>query len=275
MKNISVLFVLIFIITYLIGCGTKEIQSQWTENEIIIDGDFSEWNDIPIKVLSDDPNIYMRVLNNNEYLYIMAGFSDQVLARMFQRNGVTLWLDNRAKKKKEFGIIYKSDIDIPNSIIRDNPFRRGDPSNSQSRFTRQPSRVPEGLSIIDEDGHIIQLGVMPKGPLGNIKVVREAYNVEFMIPLEVSDKTPYAVDASPGAKVSLGLEMDLLSKEEREMMEKRMSEMGGRGGMSGMGDRGSREGMGGKSGGGMGDRGGMQMPANKQLWINIFLAADE
>ena len=109
MKNLLILGVMLPVLISLTGCKSKEIQSKWTGEEILVDGIISEWESFPIEYF-ENPRIHLSAVNNADNLYVRIGFADQALAGMFMRTGITLWFDKNAKKKKLFGLRYRAPV---------------------------------------------------------------------------------------------------------------------------------------------------------------------
>jgi len=255
--------VIILSLTCFFNCRTKETHSNWKDNRILVDGDVSDWGNIPI-ILFEKSDIHMRIINDSEYFYCTVGFRDQTLAQMFKINGITLWLDRKAKNKRDFGIIYRSDIPIDDDMQRDKEFMGKIPPEQKARLEKMQKDIPKGIFVIDKNGYVIPLS-LAYGPICALELKNGIYNMEFMIPLKITKDNPYAINTSMGEKMSLGIEMDIFSKKEREKLLGDMDRMGGPGGGGPGGGRGP-------GGGGRGDD-FRKIPEKQELWIKIVLAS--
>ena len=68
MKNRLILVIIILAMTALYGCKNTQVQSQWSNNSIKIDGIDSDWQGMPL-LYSEDLNASIGLTNDEEYLY--------------------------------------------------------------------------------------------------------------------------------------------------------------------------------------------------------------
>lgn len=266
MKNLFTLSIITLSIISFGGCKNKEVQSRWTDQTLSIGGNTAEWENIPVQ-LFENPNIDVRLGNNTDNLYVMVGLDNQFLTRMFHRTGITMWLDKNSKKKKEFGIRFRGAI--PREMNENVPPER------RERFKKlqEQKEIKEGISIVTKNGNEIVLPPGSFGPSGAVSYNAGLSKIKFVIPLQKTGNTPYAVDVSPGGKFNLGVEMGQMSQEDLERMREQRGGMRGEGGIGGMGGRGGMGGGGRR--GGMGRPGGMEGQGTMQktdLWVTVLLA---
>ncbi|OPX35134.1 hypothetical protein B1H10_01960 [candidate division KSB1 bacterium 4484_188] len=89
------------------GCSGEKLHSQPKMNKIEVDGRDADWSDYKTNYYEkENMRIVLGVVNDDSSINILIRFRDFRLARMFERRGVTLWLNSENKKKKTLGIHY-------------------------------------------------------------------------------------------------------------------------------------------------------------------------
>ena len=277
--------------------AAEKIQSSPTGDRIVIDGDPSDWEGIPVTYLEDSLRV-SATAHDNDNLYLMYRFADEGLARTILMRGVTLWINGNGKSKKkneQFAVRYPGSVQIAEHFDEQEP--REDRYRARSDGTETPDRrgpPPELASMRQEPGKltVIRMGVKetiaesdPDGPTAASNFNQGLYFYELKIPFaSIGDKVS---QASPAEKrrVSVGVEIGGMTEAELETMQAAikggMGEMGAQGGRGGgIGGRpaGSLgEGGMGTPGGGMGGRG--SAPRNRLMpeitWLSITMAASE
>lgn len=256
------------------GCSGEKLHSQPKMNKIEVDGRDADWSDYKTNYYEkENMRIVLGVVNDDSSINILIRFRDFRLARMFERRGVTLWLNSENKKKKTLGIHYINEASKYMAPPAVGGFRERSgehpPMENMRRFRGTFSFIKEG--------------VYEKIPAGGLDGVAAAADVregtfcyEYEIPLRANTASSLALTAGPGDAIKLGIEIPPLSEEERQKLKEWMKEKGG-GGMRGKirgGAGGSRRG--GRMGGG-GMRGvapGRQMPdiEGKEFWMTVLLS---
>ena len=66
-------------------------------------------------VYFEDSGVQLGLRNDSQNLYILFRFGNQAWARAIRMGGLTLWLDNSGKKKKDIGIRYNGGPSFPDS----------------------------------------------------------------------------------------------------------------------------------------------------------------
>jgi len=248
------------------GCGSIELDSQWKEREIIIDGKSSDW--LGSLYFFEGEDISVGFLNDESDLYVCLIAAEPTILAQIMMQGFTAWFDPAGGKEKTFGIRFP----LGRQALRDrdmdirmrNRDREQDPQEIQQRFLESQT----DLEIIGpgEDKRI----KMPIKEAEGIDIKVEASSgmlvYELRVPFRSSDQHPYAIGVQPGDGISVGLE---IPKMDRNALRNRM---GGRG-SGGMGmPGGGRGGMGGGRGGMDGGR-RPRMPNGLNVWVSLQLAA--
>ncbi len=250
------------------GCRTLQVESQWRDREITIDGNSDDW--LGALYYFEDERISVGFLNDESHIYLCLISENPMIRAQVMGQGLTLWFDPEGGKQKTFGIHYpigRQGLGNQENLMR----MRGeelDREELREAFERSMTELeilgpgesePKRMPIEEAKGIDIKLK-----PSSGLLVY------EIKVPLLRSEQYPYAVGARAGGSIGIGLEipkMDLSAMRER---------MGGRrpqgGGMPPGG--GGRGGMGGRGGGrGMPGGRGPQMPKGLKVWVTVQLAS--
>lgn len=259
----------------LAGCKTQEMQTDWSAVPVQVDGEMTGWDGMTVTYF-EDIGVQLGLCNDSENLYILFRFSDQTWARAIRMGGVTLWLDNSGKKKKDFGIRYTGGPSL-SELQKMRPSSEGGfweslTPEQQQRLADMQAATADQITIIDKksDQKITLPANGSRGPAVSFASPQGIYTYEFSIPLQKSDVFAYAIGAQPGQTICLGLEWGGISMSDRQRMRQ---EMGGgmRGGGGGGGMGGGRRGGGGRGGSRGGSR--IQPPEKQELWVKTLLAS--
>ena len=251
-------------------CKNQEVQSHWSVEPVRVDGQMTDWAGVPTTYF-EDSGVQLGLCNDAKNLYVLFSFNDPNWARAIRMGGLTLWLDNSAKKKKDFGLRYTggpppSEMQKPGMAGEGGFWDRLTPEQKQRLMQRQAAMADQ-ITVIDKkmDQAITLPSDSSRGPAVSFGTPQGIYTYEFRIPLQEKDKGYYAIGAQPGQTISLGLEWGGIEMRDRQQM---MRERGG--GMMGGGPPGGRMG-----GGRGGSRGGPPMqPLEKQeVWVKTLLAS--
>ncbi|MBN2541707.1 hypothetical protein JXI42_02475 [bacterium] len=287
-NNISYLLIILIILGGLIlaGCRELRIESLWNNNDIIIDGNYNDWEDVQARFLEDE-KIVIGFQNDAENLYCMVRFTDLDLLWKIQNLGATIWI-NKEDEKKENGICYIGSENYTEDVIFEEVVMKNIPDKRQSPMDNFLSKYNQELP---DYGNILVLENILKtefpedretGYSASSKNHNGVFCYEYRIPL------PNGVEKVD--KIALGLETGGFNHENSGAIgEKRngMGRMGGGmpGGGLGMGGGSGMAGSPGMGPGG-GDRGqppdGTNNRENRrkrlekqEIWFKISLASNK
>jgi hypothetical protein len=303
--GIAVLIISLTVIGGLDAAAAEKIESSPTGDRIVLDGDPSDWEGVPITYLKDSLHV-SAIAHDNDNLYVMYRFADEGLARRLLMRGVTLWIngDGKTKKKKEeFAVRYPGSEQIAEQFADEDP--RGERYRAETEGSDTYGRggaSPSLASIRQVPGQItvIRRGIKETGDEKDTAgpTAASAFNEGvFCYELKISfaDIGGKIVDASPSKnrKVAIGVQIGGMTQAEMESLQAAMKEttgsMGGQGGRggggmgsgppSGMGGGGlggmggGMSGMGGMGGGGRGGGGGdMRNRMDPEIeWLSVTL----
>ncbi len=252
--------ILILFLFLLVGCSNSklELNSNWRDREITVDGKNTEWRGAML--FFEEDNISVGLFNDENYLYICMIAEDQFVRIQMMRQGFTLWFDPDGGKEKTFGIKYplgmqasgrgmrrdEQNLERPLQALRRPIIELGILGPGKDELKKMPIEEAKGIDIIVEfsSGMLVY---------------------ELKVPLIQSEQHPYAIGAEAGSSLGIGLEM---SKMERSNKRRGMSGGRGRGGSMG-GMRGGAGGRGMSRGGGR-----SQMPKPLKIWAVVQLASN-
>jgi len=265
--RLTALFFILFFLTFcMVGCGTLELNSDWRDREIIVDGSNDDW--LGNMMYFEKEYVSLGLLNDENFIYICLIAEDQMIRNQVMGQGFTLWFDPDGGKKKTFGI--KFPLGMQPGERQDRRTRPGsipmkdrkDQENLEMLRQARMKRMAELEILGPRKEKSVRMPIeKAKGIYVNVKFSSGMLVYEIKVPLEPSEECPYAVGTMAGSLVGIGLET---SKVKRPSMRRGMS-----GGMGGRGGAGGRGGMGGMRGGGMRP----QMPKQLKIWAVIQLAS--
>jgi hypothetical protein len=221
----GLLLFLLFIVIIFAGCGDKELNSKWRTQNITIDGNDSDWSNS--LVFYEDINSLVGVQNDNDCLYLCLVTTDQQFERKILVTGLTIWFDNEDKGDRKFGIRFP----IRMKNMNNDAFQPGEDQAEGRR--RDPDDGQEGLGDKGQPAGATDKGKMgdmflknqteievidanneaTRFPISELKGIELKMTVkdyrmvyEFKIPIAMKNAYSFAVGATTGSTISVGLE---------------------------------------------------------------------
>lgn len=267
LKNyLKTILTLLAVVFFTQGCKEIEMTSQWNQQNIEIDGMDMEWSG-SYKFLEDE-KAAIGVRNDSTHLYLVFKTIDNQVRQKIFSNGLTIWIDPSADKKKSFGIHYPIGMMDWNKSQLYDPLDWGTPEEREKRLKEKSKIMLNELEFITPTGRSQHTYSMDNqyGIKLALKDTAGTFVYEMKIPLTPSDGTMSDLNIHPGSKINIGVETGEVDRQ--SMMDKKFS-----GGMPG-GGRGGREGGMGKGGGmGRGDQSAMKnMLEPIKFWISLTLS---
>jgi len=283
----------VFLAVVLFGCAEPDLESNWLDREITIDGKNPEWAGAEA-YYSEEQGIKIGFFNDEHDLYVYLAMWHRQDRMQVLMNGLTVWFDEAGGRGKTFGIEYplQRRMEASEFPMRERGFRGGAPGargeahgfpDSLGTQGNDPKMLADMLvgarSILEilcpAEGAPRSVSLPDSSGLGvaaMIGIVNRTLIYELKVPLQRTGESSCAIDAKPGQRIGIGF---IVGKRERRNVERpeggSPGEMGGQPG--GMG--GPSGGMGGFPGGGMGGPGGMRGGAVAEpleLWTKVRLA---
>ena len=238
------------------SCKTQKVQSHWSAEPVKVDGEMTEWPS-GSTVYFEDSGVQLGLCNDSQNLYILFRFSNQAWARSIRMGGLTLWLDNSGKKKKDFGIRYTGGPSL-SDLQKMRPSNEGGfqetlTPEQQQRLAEMEKATVDQITVIDKESNqelTLRADGSGGGPTVSFASPQGTYTYEFSIPLQKSDVSHYGIGAQSGQAICLGLEWGGTREGDRQrMMHEGSGGMGGGPPGGGGMPPGGRGGMGGGRGG--------------------------
>ena len=252
-----------------------KINSLWALTSIRVDGVRSDWPEGGMTLLSEQ-EVSVGVCNDSSRVYVMLCFNKPEWARLIRRAGLTIWLDQKGKKGKDFRLHFvggpsmKQIVEVSGQKGEE-PGRRM-PPEMRERMRERDERAEDSFSCYQKEYFVEEPIPMDgaKGPMAASGGDKGFFVYEFSVPMEPSSVKIYGLGMQPGQTLGVGLvwgEFDRKKMEEDrpERDDGMMIDGIGGGGMRG----GMPEGGGGFSGG---PRGGGQMPKKQEVWLKVHLS---
>ena len=273
MKSPALCTALLFTIALIGGpeaSAAKKIESSPIGDRIVLDGDPSDWDGVPLSYLEDSLHV-SAIAHDDDNLYLMYRFADEGLARRLLMRGVTLWINGDGKtknKKEEFAVRYPGSKQIAEQFEDEDPREgRTPPGGSGASGRGGPPPSLASMRQVPGELTVIRMGMKETvdendtaGPTAASAFNEGVFCYELKIPF--ADIGGKIADASPAKKrqLAIGVQIGGMTQAEMEIaqaaMREEMGSMGGQGGQAGGGmGGGAPSGMGGGGIGGMG--GGM------------------
>lgn len=214
MKNLILFFCLSL---SFIGCGEKELESQWANKNFIIDGSSKDWDDFPLAYDEDLKFIY-GIANNDTCLYLMARFNDRKIFHQLSRLGFTIWLNESNEKKETLGIHYINKLQrgfinkFPNEAVRKPPTKF---KNSGIFTLAESNSIVGGIDIKNI-----------RGLQAEMKEEDGLCSFEMKIPLNKKEKMLHSLSIPNDGKIKICLMIGSLSEENRNKIKEKMPPRG-------------------------------------------------
>ena len=233
----KIIAAMLFSFGLLSGCsGDKELLSNWTNQQIKIDGETSDWQN-NLEYLKDD-NVALGFKNDNNFLYICLATNDFTKVFPMFRGGFITWFEPE-NSGKTIGIKYpmhnisNNNEQVPNSS--EEIYNRRNPGEFINRMLARQNE----MQILNEDK--LPLTDIPienkEGIEAKLGYHSDRFIYELKIPLN-DNKYAYKISALPGEKIKI--------KFETEEPERKNFGGGREGDMSMRGEGGEKSGFGGE-----------------------------
>lgn len=266
----------------LTGCGDQNINSNWRTQNLVIDGNDSDWGNT--LTMYDKLNALVGVENDDKYLYLCLVTTDQQLENKILRMGLTIWFDKTGSNDKKFGVKYPigfSGMQRPNTPGENTGIERPDATGerpTQQEVNERIIKRQTDMEFVGANNEQIRIPVAQlKGVELKLGLNDNRLVYEMKIPLSHAGGFDYAINADTGSVVSVGLETGKMNFNKGEGRKFQRPDGGGEGGFGGGGD----DFGGGEMGGGR--RGGFDRARNVdpsefqslEFWAEVKLASEQ
>lgn len=242
-----------------IGCKNEEIMGHRTDSAIRIDGQRSDWNDIPIR-FDEDNQTALGICHDSANIYLLFSFNKPIWARLIKSKGLKIWINNDGSKDKDFGLGYFGgpSMDEINALNgRDMPF----PSDRQPPDMETDEQDDSMITVYSAKGMDMKI---PANGTGDLAVAYGILNGICAYELKIPLDRIAGGETAQSDKIKIGLEWGGMDRPDGG------SRMGRRGG-DGMPGGGRPGGGGGRMPGG--NRGEMQdFTERQEVWLTYDLS---
>ncbi len=283
----TMLLIFTSIAWYQPGCAEEPFPIALT-NAITVDGRMLDWPGTSTTLLTEQ-KVVVGLGRDSANLFVLVRFTNKDYARAIRMGGLTVWLDPRGKKNKDFRATFTGGpadmIEDSASIVRDESREREESNVDGSPFgqTRPPGRMENRLSIYHKDvtdETVVRLDGS-EGPSAACGIDKGFYVYEFRIPFQGVQEHAYGLKIDPSRPLGVGLVWGDLGGAPRGGGRRPGGEGGDpRGGDMDKGGGGMPPGsMGGPPMGGPGGPGGpggakSNVPSKQEIWLKAKVTHD-
>ncbi len=263
---------LLFCIAIASSAFAGDLKCSWTTQAVRVDGKSDEWSGAASAFFEDQSAVVM-ASSDSAFLYILFRTNDIKSVRAIKGTGITLFLDAKAGKKKDFSLKFRGGPSMEQLKPRQNEIQTMDRQASSGMKTQQfpdSMHLPTVL-LCNIDKWLIDKELSldgAHGPMAAFDTSQGFYTYEFRVPLAEATAQYYGINAKPGQKIAIGAVWGGMAKD--ESMKPEME--------AGFGDFGG--GSGGIEGGSMRDRARKNRPyqsemtkgKKQEIWVKAILA---
>lgn len=237
-RNCFFLIIVSMFTLTIIGCNRLEFESQWSEDPISVDGKDMDWETETLHQLESMP-VSLGLRNDEEFLYILLLVDNAMMAENLRAAGISLWFTRENEKHPNLGFHYTGSDTVWSDPDPDDSFWEYLTTDQKTRFRRRRSELKNMIRVVHGDKSL-QISLEGSKGVAAAPVLQQGFlGYEFMIPIQIGENRPYAIESQPGATIEIEI---ILGGIEREEMPQGYSEggemgggrMGGRGGGMGM-----------------------------------------
>lgn len=254
----------------------KTYNSVWSGSQMMIDGVTQEWmND----TLNNEKKVKVDYAfkNDGDYLYILFRFNDPKYISTLDMTGLTVYHHAEGKKKKDYGIIYKTQrvpADAYVAFLEKSGRELTDDDKAQIKA--QKFIMLNDNSVINkkvkDPQEYDKTGVKPA--IFRANKTKENYIFELAVPLaKPADMAP-GIGTEPGSAIKIGFEWGGMTE---EMRKQRLSQATSRSSQARAGNMSSNPMSEGRSGGASGSISSIRRYAPKKysFWVDVKLAGNQ
>jgi hypothetical protein len=192
-KYSSLIIILILSFILQSGCSTLELESQWRDREMTVDGKADDWHGA--KYYLEDLYISVGLINDDQYLYVSMIVENPMTRAQIMRQGLVVWLDPRGKKEKTFGIKFPLGRQGDEMLTRE-PGGEFDREGAMERFQESLTE----LEILGPEEDVVERIDIEEARGIDVKLRMEGGLLvyELKVPLKSGEDYPYAVGVKAG-----------------------------------------------------------------------------
>jgi hypothetical protein len=196
----------IMILYTLVGCKTPDFDSHWTDHAFTIDGEDSDWQDVPLYQL-ESADVSLGLSNDEKNLYILLLFNDPALARQAGLRGVHLKVSQRDEEDLVFEFRYAGYDSLRLYSKPRDSIWGSLPPDLQTRFISQQVTNINKIRVVKNGQSTI---IEPESDTG-LSAARITRNIfvgyEVRIPVQEGVTRPYAIGVGQGESFTIGFSL--------------------------------------------------------------------
>lgn len=125
------------------GCGGADLESEWLDREVVVDGASPEWRGST--TYFEEERLSVGLLNDGEFMYVALFVAEASTQAQILAHGCTVWFDPSGDKSETCGVHYPIGVAL----------------GGGSRTAREDGRMPR-MSPLDADSLVKVLAEGPK-----------------------------------------------------------------------------------------------------------------
>ncbi|MFC1569702.1 hypothetical protein ACFL4L_05670 [bacterium] len=232
----NIVFVILITIFYFTGCKTMTQQAGLRTEEIIIDGNYSDW--LGSLNVQDDLLFSTGFQYDQDYFYLCLITRNEQIKRQIMKQGLILWLDSKSDKMKRMGIKFPLGL-IESGLMQRNMNELGNPTQDPEIIAGMFERSLHELEIFLPDGNdfhsVYRTDLIQYDVAINIAMKDEAMVYELKIPLLQNENHLYAISDQDVSSIKVELQTPEFDRDTMRGSNKMGSGFRGAGSMGGRG----------------------------------------
>lgn len=211
-RLVGVLMVFIFILP--LGAGEEVIESSWAVRPLVIDASGEEWSDVAL-FSKESPAVDVGIRNDAGNLYLLFVIRDNAFLSTLEATGLTIFLDPRGKKKKDYGLRFFRRQVGPDEFIQVLESRGQALSEEQKEEIRLgPSYILYDCEVIEKKKSLPIANLLAQGvEMPAFRYVKQAERTVFELRIPLGwGSGPGQIEVTASPTVQLGFEWGGLTK---------------------------------------------------------------
>jgi len=207
----------------------KKVTCKWTASPVEIDGSKDDWTGDTL-TLEKKVKVDYGFRNDSDNLYVLFIFNDPKFLSTINQAGITLWFNTEGKKKKDYGIKFRTKMISADTYIALIEKEVGPlPEEKKKEIKATPSYRIYQNEVIDKKSEDFVITGGPTAPSYKAKRGKDMIIYEFRIPLKKEEGQPVGIGTEPGKVIKIGFEWGGLTKEMREARAKQLGDRSAQG----------------------------------------------
>lgn len=206
MKSCKITFtVSLFVLTFFYGCGSTPELISTTANNIVIDGEASDWGS-NLKYLPDE-KVAVGVSNDNNYFYLCLTTSDLGKVIPMFREGFIVWLGNE-KNDSTLGIKYPLHNIVNEASMMINP--DADRVRERGMMLKKMMSDQNEIRILNKDKFpVTAISTSDSSGLtARIGYNNDQFVYELRVPFKNYNNDKSGISGAPGDKIAVTFETE-------------------------------------------------------------------